>query len=133
MRQPTPLAEQYAWWRHALDGCGKIVASALEPQCGWYKRKMVSGGIHVPAKIWIDQRIDPETGELIADEVLRCEVDGREEPPLFAWPWLFANPITESEFHYMRAMAEWAREHAPDDPAARPRERLDPMQTPIRF
>lgn len=133
MRKPTPLTDQFAWWNEALHGAGKIVASALEPQCGFYKRKMVSGGIHVPARIWLEQVIDPLTGELTADEVLRCQIDGAERNPVEAWPWLFANPIAESEYHYMVAQAEWAREHAPTDPAANPRQRLSALSTPIRF
>lgn len=132
MRKPTNLYEAHAWWRHAVHGSGKIIAAALKPQLGFYQRKLVSGGIHVPARIWLDQAID-DAGELIADEVLRCEINGAERNPVEAWPWLFANPISEEEFRYMRAQAEWAREFAPWDPAARPRERLNHLETPIRF
>lgn len=132
MRRPTPLAVQLAWYRDALHGAGKIVAAALEPQVGFYKRKMVSGGIHVPARIWLEQPTD-ENGELIADEVLRCEVNGDLRNPVEAWPWLFANPISEQEYCYMMAQAEWAREHAPSDPAANPRQRLSALTSPIRF
>lgn len=132
MRQPTPLADQLAWWRHALHGSGKIVARSLEPQVGFYKRKLVSGGIHVPARIWLEQDVD-ETGELVADEVLRCEVNGEPRNPFHTWPWLFANPISEAEFRYMTAQAEWASQYSIFDPAANPYERLNPLTTPIRF
>lgn len=133
MRIPTPLDVQLAWWRDALDGMGKIVASALNPQPGFYKRKMVSGGIHVPARIWLEQDIHPETGELLCDEMIRCEIDGKERNAFDAWPWLWSNPISEAEYNYMRAQAEWAREHAPSDPAANPRQRLSALTTPVRF
>jgi hypothetical protein len=132
MRRPTPLADQLAWHREALHGAGKIVAAALEPQVGWYKRKLVSGGIHVPARIWIDQPVDDD-GLLIANEILCCEVNGEICNPFDAWPWIWNQPISEAEFNYMTAQREWAKEHWPSDPAANPRQRLSALTSPIRF
>lgn len=133
MRRPTPLDEQLAWWRDAVNGYGKIVATALDPQPGFYKRKLVSGGIYVPARIWIEQDVDPETGELMSDEILLCEVDGTRSDPIDQWPRLWNNAISEAEFRYMEAARNWAAWHAPTDPAANPRQRLNALETPIRF
>lgn len=131
IRRPTPLAQQLAWHSEALNGCGKIVAVGLEPQVGWYKRKLVSGGPFVPARIWLHQEV--EGGELVDDEYLRCEVNGKEVDVLDSWARLWNNPISEAEFRYLEATRKWAEQHSPFDPAARPRERLDMMQTPVRF
>jgi hypothetical protein len=133
MRCPTPMDKQLAWHRNALDGFRKIVAAALEPQCGFYKRRLVHGGPFVPARIWLEQEVDPDTGELVADEVLRCEVNGQRCDPIEQWPRLFNNAITETEHSYMVATRAWAAWHSPTDPAANPRQRLDPLTTPIQF
>lgn len=131
IRRPTSLAQQLAWHSEALNGCGKIVAVGLEPQVGWFKRKLVHGGPFVPAKIWMESPV--EDGELVDDEYLRCEVNGVECDVLDAWPRLWNSAITEAEFRYLEATRKWAEQHAPFDPAARPRERLDPLETPVRF
>lgn len=130
---PTPVEIQFAWWREAVHGAGKIVAVGIEPQCGFFKRKLVHGGLFVPARIFLEQEIDPDTGELLADEVMRCEVNGQARDPIDQWPRLWNNVITEEEFNYMTAARQWAAWHAPDDPAANPQRRLDPLTTPIRF
>lgn len=133
MRSPTPLADQLAWHTNAVSGFRKIVAAALDPQVGWYKRRLVHGGPFVPARIWLEQDIDPETGELAADERLRCEVNGEGRDPVEEWPRLWNNAITEAEHDYMIATRRWAAWHSPADPAANPRQKLDPLTTPIQF
>jgi hypothetical protein len=133
MRQPTPTADQLAWWRDALSGFGKVVGTINKPQCGWFKRRLVHGGPFVPARIWLEQEVDSDTGELIADEVMLCEVDGRRCDPVEQWPRLWTEVITEAEFNYMTATRNWAAWWAPSDPVANPRERIDPLTSPIRF
>jgi hypothetical protein len=133
MRQPTPIADQLAWWRDALDGFARVVGTINDPQCGFFKRKLVHGGPFVPARIWLEQEIDPDTGELVGDEVMLCEVDGRRCDPVDQWARLWTTPITEAEFLYMEATRQWAAWHSPTDPAANPRQRLDPLLTPIQF
>lgn len=133
MRNPTPIADQLAWYVDALDGFRKVIGVMNQPQCGWYKRKLVHGGPFVPARIWLAQEIDPDTGELLADEVMLCEVDGRRCDPVEQWPRLWTEPITEAEFNYMEATRQWAAWHSPTDPAANPRQRLNALTTPIQF
>lgn len=133
MRQPTPIADQFAWWRDALDGFSKIIGVMNLPQCGFYRRKFVHGGPFVPARIWLEQEIDPDTGELVADEVMLCEVDGARRDPGEQWPRLWTEPITEVEFRYMEATRNWAAWHSQSDPAANPRQRLNALTTPIQF
>jgi hypothetical protein len=133
MRSPTPRDCSLTWWRDALTGFGSIVAKALEPQCGFYKRRLVHGGPFVPVRIYLEQEIDEATGELMADEVMRCEVNGERADPVEQWPRLWNNPIPESEFEYMTAARRWAAWYSLSDPAANPRKPLDNLTTPIRF
>jgi hypothetical protein len=133
MRTPTPLDAQLAWWRDALTGFGRIVAVIDVPQCGFFKRKLVHGGPFVPARIWLEQDVDEATGELLSDEIMLCEVDGKRCDPRDQWPRLWTGPISEAEFRYMTAARDWAAWHAPTDPVANPRKPLDALVTPIRF
>jgi hypothetical protein len=63
----------------------------------------VKGGPFVPVKIFLEQQIDPETGELLGDEVMRCEVDGKRRVPEEEWTWVADNPISEEDFLDMLA------------------------------
>lgn len=131
MRKPTPRAELYAWHTAALAGRSPAIDST--PQCGWFKRKLVKGGVFVPARIWIVQEIDPATGELLSDEILQCEVNGTYADPEDAWSWICANPISEAEFNYLSARIEFATRHEPDDAFADVRKPINLNQTPIPF
>lgn len=42
-------------------------------------------------------------------------------------------PASESEWRFLVAHAEWAREHAPDHPKATPRKPVDFNTLPMRF
>jgi hypothetical protein len=122
MRQPTRLSEAYAWHSSAMAGEHPPVTH--DPQCGWFRRKLVKGGPWVPARIWLEQEIDPETGELVRDETMMAEVNGEPADPDDAWTWLCSEPISEEQFNYMEAAAAHARLHAPLSPEARPRQRI---------
>jgi hypothetical protein len=52
----------------------------------------------VPARIWLEQDVDPETGELAGDEVFRCEVDGERRSATGQWTWLASNPISRDAY-----------------------------------
>lgn len=131
MRTPTPREQLYAWHWKALHGSSPVNDGT--PQCGFYKRKMVKGGVFVPARIWMSQDICPETGELLTDEVLLCEVNGQPADPEDAWSWICANPITEQEFRYLSARIEHAARYEPHDPFAVPTQSIDLNTAPILF
>lgn len=132
MRKPTSYDEAFAWHRDALLGVyGDGLPTNDEPQCGWFKRRLVKGGPFVPARIWLYAETDPVTGELMADETLQCEVNGQHADAHEAWLWLCANPITEAEFKYLTAVANYAAWHAPNDPAANPARPVDWLSAPI--
>lgn len=102
IRQPSSLLNLYAWHNAALaaraNGSSRDqVVHAEEPQCGWYRTRMVRGGPWIPARIFLERTIDPETGELADDERLVCEVGGARRDPWHAWPSLANRPITRAE------------------------------------
>lgn len=131
-RLPTPRAALYAWHTNAMLG---ILGDdhphiGEEPQCGWFKRRLVKGGVYVPARIWLYQPTDPETGELVADELLQCEVDGRYADPHREWSWLCGKPITEAEFKYLTALRTYADGHAQSEPYASPNQPVNWLAVP---
>jgi hypothetical protein len=128
MRQPTSTAEAYAWHRAAL--AGDEPATDDTPQCGWFKRKMVRGGPWVPARIWLFSEIDDATGELVTDEILQAEVGGRFADPEDLWPWVCGNPISEQDYRFLEATADWSRRNAPDEPMATPHQAIDWLRVP---
>lgn len=131
IRTPTPRHAAYAW--HTVAMAGGDPETTDEPQCGWFKRRMVKLGPWVPARIWLDAWIDPVTGELMADETLQCEVNGAWADAADQWLWLCANPISEQEFRYLTALADHCARHEPAHPAANPRRAINHLETPILF
>ena len=115
IRQPTPISQLYAWHRAALAG-KPITIHEAEPQCGWYKTRLIKGGPFVPASISIQREVD-ENGELASDECLVCEVNGERRDPSKAWLSLCKNPISRAEYldlqDLQRRHPEMAATHAP--------------------
>ena len=131
MTRPTPLDQLYAWHTNALRGhFAEDLPLEQDPQCGWFKRRLVKHGPFVPARIWMFQPIDEESGELVGDEVMFCEVNDKWADPELQWEWLCQEPITEAEFNYLTAAQAWAAEHAPDEPMANLRQPIDWMKVP---
>jgi len=131
MSKPTPHAALYAWHTEALKGVfGEVgIRIGEDPQCGWFKRKLVKDGPFVPARIWVYQPVDDE-GDLCDDEAMQCEVDGKFADPEEAWSWLCGNPISEAEFKHLTALRQWSEQHAPSEPYANPRKPVDWMNVP---
>ena len=99
MRQPSTVAQLYAWHRAAVAG-NAPPRHGDEPECGWYKRRLVKGGPWVPVRIYVDREIDPITGELTCDERLRIEVEGLDGgDPVTHWTYLTA--ISRAAFHHL--------------------------------
>ena len=96
MRQPTSQEAQYDFWRRSLSG-ERVARFEDDPQPGFYKRRMVRGGPFVPVEIWLEQEIDPETGELAADERLVAICNGILRDPLSIWT--YCRPISASEYN----------------------------------
>lgn len=131
MRRPTSADEAYSWYNLVMAGASPAINQ--EAQCGFFKRRLVKGGPWVPARIWLDSDICQETGELMSDETLQCDVNGAWADADEQWPWLCANPISCAEFNYMTALAEHCARHEPDHPAANPRRAINDLETPLHF
>ena len=131
MRRPTPIAQLYHWHTRALRGLASVHDSTPHP--GWFKRRLVKGGVFVPARIWMAQDICRETGELLSDEILQCEVNGSWADPEEAWSWICSSPITEQEFLYLTARIDHAIRHQPEDAYAAPNRPIEINRTPILF
>jgi len=131
VRNPTPKTTLYEWHTRAMAGQAPAIDGT--PQCGWYKRKLVKGGVFVPARIWMFQEVDPATGELLSDELLQCEVNGSFADPEDAWSWICGNPITEAEFKYLTARISYAVRNEPEDPFADARKAIDMNKTPLHW
>jgi len=96
VREPTPDSVVFAWWWASLAGERPGVHED-EPQCGLFKRRIQARGPFVPARIYLDREVDEETGELLSDEVLRCEVNGTPRDPHQEWLWLAKYPVSVEE------------------------------------
>lgn len=126
MRRPTPASVLYDWHRRALAGERPPVLED-EPQCGWFRLRLVRLGPWCPARIWMEQEIDPETGELCADETLRAEVLGQPRDPRRLWLSVAGKPIDEGDYHRLMH----TRLHGPMHERATHRA-VDFSETPVR-
>lgn len=110
MRQPSTPAQRWQWWERAVAG-DPLPLHEDEPQAGFYSvRKFRYGdwptGPRVPARIWWEPgEIDPETGELLTDERLLGEVDGKPINPWNQWTWIARNPIPETDWKWLKALS----------------------------
>lgn len=117
------------------------------PRPGFYAASMVRNGPDVPVRIWFGPAvIDGEEQDRCHD--WRCEIDGRTDfieksddgyrcrvalPVDRAWPFCAKRPISEAEYRFLIADAEWAKTHAPDHPKASPRKAVDWLKTRLPF
>ncbi len=95
IRQPSSATQLFAWWRRAVINPDQPREPGI-PEAGYYKRRMVRGGPWVAARVWCERDICPRTGELIAPERMRCEVDGQYADPVQQWTYL--TPISREEY-----------------------------------
>jgi hypothetical protein len=106
------------------------------PRAGYYKTRLVNSGMWVAVRFWYGQPIiDGEVQDRF--ERWCVEVDGKtcrfdkkagHRVPLDAldvWPFAAGHPISRHEYGFLRKRAAWAREHAPEHPAAKPREPIN--------
>jgi hypothetical protein len=116
-----------AWHSNAMlkDLASEPIEYSEFPECGWFKVQMVRRGPYVPARIWLHQEVDPETGELACDERFVCEVNSQEKDVAWWWSKMCRHPISQAEFNYLIAKREWAEEHSPHEPAVNPSQPVD--------
>ena len=88
-------------------------ADTWTPKPGLYRTRLKARGPWVPVRVWWQDGARDEAGELVGDQVLRCEVDGDDVDPwkglrktddVGEFPrHLFFVPISAAEFQYLRA------------------------------
>lgn len=125
IRAPITDDEALAWWREAIAlPAYERVGIPDCPEAGFFARRLCKGGPYVPARIWLEQETD-ETGELVDQPRLLCEVNGEPADAEAAWSYLCGMPITQEYFNYLTARNGWAAWHAPAEAAANPRKPID--------
>jgi hypothetical protein len=118
-----------------------------EPREGYFKTRLVNSGMWVAVRIWFGSPIiDGE--EQDRSPRWCCEVDGRTgrndyddegnrlgtvplDPILDeVWVHCAGRPISRNEYGFLRKRAAWARQHAPEHPAAKPRQPINLRKLP---
>lgn len=125
-----------------MDISGMRVVAG-DPVPGWYRMRLVRHGPWVPARIGFEHPLDFDTGteDLSSAPVWHTFIDGKlvREPnadPAIAGVfrvWMHGEPISETEYLYMVANADYARKHAPSEPQARPKEPIDFTKVDAEF
>ena len=102
------------------------------PIAGWYRFKLVSGGVFVAVKIWFGAPLDPIDGTEL-DRAPRWQAQANGDPISLerVWPKCAAEPIDEDEAAYLVATAAWAKQHAPNSARTDPRRRINLLSEPL--
>jgi hypothetical protein len=96
-----------------------------EPQVGFYRMRAVKGGRFVGARIYIDVIDDPDfpENEMDRSPMWHGEINGVVDPDPSPAPteavWRIhehGERVDEAEFLFLRADADWQREHTDDEP-----------------
>ncbi|WP_337846786.1 hypothetical protein [Sphingomonas sp.] len=104
------------------------------PVAGFYRHRLVSGGMYVGIRIWFGPPKDPVTGEeLDRSPRWQAEANGAYIDLERVWPRCARDPIPKATHDYLAAQQRWGEEHAPDAPQANPHKRVDPLSSPLLF
>lgn len=94
---------------------------AIANSPGYFKAQKVRGGAWLPARFWIVEQRDHETGERIGDDRYFAElgtdpVDAFNPP---GWPYGW-HAVQEWEWRHMHDDLSWALHHDRNGPMANP-------------
>lgn len=107
-----------------------------QPAPGYYRARLVSGGVRGGVRIWFGPPMDPVTGEeLDRSHRWQAEFDGAYVEFDRVWPQCAGEPIDEDEYRRLCARKAWAEQHAPNSAYADRTRRFDPLSasTPLPF
>lgn len=105
------------------------------PEPGHWAVRLVRGGPAIPARIfWAQTTHEPGNPEnrMERSPFLAAEIGGEVADVDDVW-LRRGTPITEAEYRYRVAEMQWAKEHAPREAVARPRQRVDFAALPLPF
>lgn len=107
---------------------------AAVPTAGYYRMRLVRGGIFVAVRIWHGPPHDPVTGDEM-DRGWRWQAtcNGKYIDLDRVWPKCGWEPIDEAEHDYLSRLQSWATKHAPSSPQADPTRRIDLLSAPINL
>lgn len=88
------------------------------PEKGFYKLRLIRRGLWVPVMLW---RWRGVWYAVVDGRTHR--VDGVRLDPYEVWP--FVQRVSHWEYAFQKKRARWAREHAPEHPAATPNQAID--------
>jgi hypothetical protein len=111
------------------------------PVAGYYKTRLINSGMWVAVRIWYGAPIiDGEEQDRshrwcveVDGKTCRFDREAGHRVPLDAhdvWPFAARHPITRGEYGFLRKRAAWARDHAPEHPAADPFEPINLRKLP---
>ena len=103
MRRPTPVEAQLRWWRQAI---AEDASQTEHIECGFFKmRERARSQTWLPARIYLLQPIDWETGELTGPETFALDVAGTVMTDQNrVWDqWLRLRPVSLSEWCWLTA------------------------------
>lgn len=104
------------------------------PEEGYYKGRLVKGGVFVAIRIWFGPPLDPLTGEeLDRSHRWQAERNGAQVEVEAVWPYCAAHRIDKAEHDYLLATSKWAVENDPSAPEAAPRQAIDLNAIPPLF
>lgn len=99
MRQPTPDAKAYVWWRAVIAG-DPVSYHLNEIHAGFFKTRLTYRGPWWPARIWIVSEVDAD-GMLTGEERFACHVAGEAADALEQWPYLAKRPVPLAEYQQL--------------------------------
>ena len=96
-------AKEYEFWRVALRGKKQPVHES-NPQCGFYKRRLVKDGPWLPIAFWRNK-----------DDQIVCGFEGKLVDPIEHWTFAAKYPVSEASYRYYIRNGHWLDE-APQTP-----------------
>lgn len=104
------------------------------PVEGFYRMRLVSGGVFVGIRIWFGLPLDPVTGEeMDRSPRWQAQANGAAIDLERVWPRCAGDPISIGEYAYLTSLQTWGEQAMPESPIADPTRRVDPLSSPILF
>jgi hypothetical protein len=118
VRKPTPTSEQLERWRWAVANKVKLIPDE-DVHCGWFKqRERAWSKTWLPAKIWLHQKVEWSTGQLMEPELFVLEIAGRKwtDQEAIEERSRRLQPISVDEWRWLMARTALHRSHGTLEP-----------------